>query len=126
MLIAVANLKNESGKSTCAVNLACELAGTEQAASDRWQGRNAVLLSMLKPNADHYCSGGQLPVSCEHLPLDDSKREIRIRRIREIATQVDYVVVDTEPSLPGVMRAMVGIADLVVVPCSAAQPWIRT
>ena len=40
--------------------------------------------------------------------------------MREIAAHVDYVVVDTEPSLPGVMQEVVGIADLVVVPCSAA------
>jgi chromosome partitioning protein len=120
VLIAVANLKNDSGKSTCAVNLACELAGTEEPPSDRWRGRNTVLLSMLLPKALHYCSGGRLPVSCEHVPLEDSKREMWIRRIREIGAQVDYVVVDTEPSLPGVMLAIIGIADLVIVPCSAA------
>ncbi len=120
MLIAVANLKDASGTSTCAVNLACELAGTEKAQSNRWQGRNTVLLSMLLPQAAHYCSSGLLPVSCEHLPLEESNQEAWIQRIMEIATQVDYVVVDTEPSLHGVMRAVIGIADLVVVPCSAA------
>jgi cellulose biosynthesis protein BcsQ len=120
MLIAVTNMKNDSGKSTCAVNLACELAGMETPPSDRWQGKNTVLLSMLAPKALHYCSSGRLPVSCEHLPLDDSNHDTWVQRIREIASQVDYVVVDTEPSLPGVILAIVGIADLVILPCSAS------
>lgn len=120
MLIVVANLKDRCGQSTCAVNLACELAGVDKLAAGRWEGSHSVLMSMLETNTSHYCSGGLLPVSCSHLPPQDSNMDLWIQeKILALGTEVDYVVVDSPPHLHDATRSFVSVSDLVVVPCSA-------
>src|SRR5262252_677631 len=72
MVIAVLNLKGGCGKSTIAINLACELAG----ASD------SVLLldNDAQGTASHWLSHGRLPVQGQFMPLendDDGERLVR-------------------------------------------------
>jgi chromosome partitioning protein len=122
MLIAVVNLKGGGGRSTCAVNLACELADLDHLSADRWQGKYRVVLVDADANgtATQYSSGGHLPVSSEHLPIEDWKHmEGWIQRI--LAIQVDFVVVDAPLKVDIITKAIIGICDLVVVPWSAAD-----
>lgn len=123
MLIAVANLRDRYRESGWAVSLACELAGIDSLSTDRWQGRHSVILFTLMPAGEphHCCETAQLPVSCEHVPLDDSRMERRIHRISSIAKQVDYAVIDCPPYLHPATKTILGISELVVVPCSVAD-----
>ena len=121
MLINVANLEN--GQSTCALNLACALSGTDQLCADRWKGARRVILFDAEPTrgtATGYASGGQLPVSRDSLPLGDSTIDKWLLRILAIASEVDYLVVDSPPRFDAVARAILRISDLVVIPCSSS------
>jgi cellulose biosynthesis protein BcsQ len=122
MLIYVADLNDGHGLSTCALNLACALAGTDTLSVDRWKGAHRVVLFDADPGrgtATHY--GGHLPVSREYLPLGESTIELWMHRILAIAAEVDYLVVDSSPHFDGISKAIVGISDLVVVSSSGSS-----
>jgi|SRR5580704_10760639 chromosome partitioning protein len=123
MLIAVANPKEGSGKSTCAVNLACALAGFDNRLTDRWQGKHSVVLvdADVEGTATRCCSFGHLPVSGDHGPNGDPKDIERwIQRMRAVIAEVDYIVVDGPSQMGTVLKAIVGISDLVIVPWSVS------
>jgi hypothetical protein len=75
MLINVANL--EDSHSTCALNLACALSGTDHLCADRWKDARRVILFDPEPSS----AGGQLPVSRDYLPLEDSTIDEWLLRI---------------------------------------------
>ena len=82
MLINVANL--EDSHSTCALNLACALSGTDHLCADRWKDARRVILFDPEPSsgaATGYDAGGQLPVSRDYLPLGDSTIDEWLLRI---------------------------------------------
>ena len=110
-VVAIANLKGGSGKSCIAVNLACELAN-----------KAAVVLvdADEQGTAARYCSSGLLPVTCEHLPLVGDARATDRWASRVLAIAADYVVLDAPPHVGAATKAIIGIADLVVVPVSAS------
>jgi len=115
-------MKGGCDRSTCAVNLACELADLDHLCTDRWQGKRRVVLVDADTNgtATQYSSGGHLPVSSEHLPIKDwSDMEGWIQRV--LAIQVDFVVVDAPTKVDIITKAIIGICDLVVVPWCAAD-----
>jgi cellulose biosynthesis protein BcsQ len=123
MLIDVANLNDGRPRSTCAVNLACELADLDNLTGDRWQGKRRVVLFDADPNKGtetRYGYGGHLPVSHDCMPLGDSTIESWVGRLLSVAAEVDYVVVDSPPEFDSVTEAIVEISDLVIVPCSSA------
>lgn len=122
MLILVTGPKGERGKSICAVNLACELAGLDSLAADRWQGEHSVVLvdADEQGNATRCCSGGHLPVSAERL-LPGADIEKWLRKMRAIGGEVDYVVVDGPSGSYATTRAIVGISALVVIPCTVSS-----
>jgi cellulose biosynthesis protein BcsQ len=120
MLINVANL--EDGYSTCALNLACALSGTDHLCPDRWKGARRVILFDAEPSrgtATGYDSG-QLPISRDCLPLGDSTIDAWLLRILAIASEVDYLVVDSPSHFDAIASAILGISDLVVIPCSSS------
>ena len=122
MLINVANLEN--GQSTCALNLACALSGTDDLCADRWKGARRVILFDVEPSrgtATGYDSCGQLPVSREYLPLGDSTIDGWLLRILAIASEVDYLVADSPPHSGAIARAILSVSDLVVIPCSSSS-----
>ena len=105
-IIAIVNLKGGVGKSTIAVNLACELAGRQtvmvvdadsQATAADWAGR------------------GDLPVGVEFLPLDaDTPVGVWIERV--LTLEADHVVIDCPPHMGPATLAATGIADIILVP----------
>jgi cellulose biosynthesis protein BcsQ len=121
MLITVANLTG-GRQSTCAVNLACELAGITHPCADRWQSRYSVVLydaDIRSGVDDDYCSRENLPVSYEKRRPADSNIKRWIERILSISAQVDYLVMIDPPHSEAITKALVGVSDLIVVPCSA-------
>lgn len=109
-IIAVANLKGGAGKSTIAVNLACQLttAGTVELVDADSQGTAAA-----------WGAAGLLPVKVHTMPLDSAAgAQGWIARV--LALKADYVVIDCPPHLNATAQAAVGIADLVLVPVTAS------
>jgi chromosome partitioning protein len=123
MLIVVANLKDGSEKSICASNLACELADCKTHLTNRWQGKHSVVLvdADVEGIVTRCCSGGHLPVSSDHGPTEDPKGiDQWILRMQAVTREVDYVVVDAPSQIGLVLKAIVGISDLVIVLCSVS------
>jgi len=111
LVIAVMNLKGGCGKSTIAVNLACELAG----------GGDAVLLldNDSQKTASHWLSHGRLPVRGEFMPLEnDADGEQLVRRVAGSSER--YVVLDAPAHVGAAAQAAGKIADLVLVPVTAS------
>lgn len=109
-LLAFCNLKGGVGKSHGAVNVACELAQAHK-----------LLVTLIDADsqgtAAHHASAGKLPVAFEHWPLEDERAVDRwVQRV--LSVQADYVVIDAPPHFNSVTKAIVAIADTVVIPCS--------
>jgi chromosome partitioning protein len=104
--ITVANLKGGCGKSCIALNLACELAG-----------KNTVVLvdADLQGTSAHCAAARRLPVTCEHLPLEDD-RQAKSWIQRVLGFKADVVVIDCPPHTGAVSKAAIGVSDLVLIP----------
>ena len=110
-VVAVVNLKGGCGKSTIAVNLACELASA----------RESVLLidNDCQGTATQWMSQGRLPVSGEFMPLENAEDGERLVRSLAGGTQ-RYVVLDAPAHVTAATQAAGGIADLVLIPVTAS------
>jgi chromosome partitioning protein len=111
VIIAVINLKGGCGKSTIAVNLACELAGNS----------DPVLLldNDAQGTASHWLSHGRLPVDGQFMPLEtDEDGEQLVRAMS--ARNERYVVLDAPAHVGAAAQAAGKIADLVLVPVTAS------
>lgn len=111
IVIAVLNLKGGCGKSTIAVNLACELAGS---------GDSVLLLDNdAQGTATHWLSHGLLPVQGEFMPLENDEDGERLVRT-VAASRKRYVVLDAPAHVGAAAQAAGKIADLVLVPVTAS------
>lgn len=111
VIIAVLNLKGGCGKSTIAVNLACELAGSS----------DPVLLidNDSQGTASHWLSHGRLPVQGQFMPLENDQDGERL--VRAVAARNErYVVLDAPAHVGAAAQAAGKIADLVLVPVTAS------
>jgi chromosome partitioning protein len=111
LVIAVMNLKGGCGKSTIAVNLACELAGDAE----------PVLLidNDSQRTATSWLSHGRLPVRGEFMPLENDADGERL--VRAVAASNDrYVVLDAPAHVEAAAQAAGKIADLILVPVTAS------
>ena len=105
-IIAVANLKGGVGKSTIAVNLACDLAGRQ----------SAVLVDAdVQGTATEWASRGDLPVTVESMPLESGK-EVAAWVERVLDIDAAHIVIDCPPHVGPATYAAVGIADIALVP----------
>src|SRR5258705_10922292 len=111
VVIAVINLKGGCGKSTIAVNLACELAG---------DGDSVLLLDNdSQGTASHWLSHGSLPIQGQFMPLENEEDGEKLMRT-VTARNERYIVLDA-PAHVGAAALTAGrIADLVLVPVTAS------
>jgi chromosome partitioning protein len=110
-VVAVLNLKGGCGKSTIAVNLACELAAT---------GDSVLLLDNdAQGTASHWSSHGLLPVHSEFLPLENEEDGEHLVR-SAAAAKARYVILDAPAHVGAAALAAGKIADLVLVPVTAS------
>jgi chromosome partitioning protein len=111
VVIAVLNLKGGCGKSTIAVNLACELAAGSE---------SVVLLDNdAQGTASHWLSHGRLPVHGEFMPLETEEDGEHL--VRAVAARSErYVVLDAPAHVGAAALAAGKIADLVLIPVTAS------
>lgn len=111
VVIAVVNLKGGCGKSTIAVNLACELASNS----------DSVLLldNDSQGTSSHWTSHGRLPIRGEFMPLENEQDGERM--VRALAGRNErYIVLDAPAHVGAATQAAGKIADLVLVPVTAS------
>lgn len=111
VVIALLNLKGGCGKSTIAINLACELAEN---------GESVLLLDNdSQGTASQWLSHGRLPVQGKFMPLENDHDGERL--VREVASRKErYVVLDAPAHVGAAAQAAGKIADLVLVPVTAS------
>lgn len=111
VVIALLNLKGGCGKSTIAINLACELAGN---------GDSVLLLDNdSQGTASQWLSHGRLPVQGSFMPLENDADGERL--VRAVATRKErYIVLDAPAHVGAAAQAAGKIADLVLVPVTAS------
>ncbi len=109
-IVGILGLKGGSTKSTVAVNLACELANKQK-----------VLLfdADEQGTATYYATHGTLPIQVQHQPLNEA-REVENWTRKVLATDADVLVIDGPPRIGLATKAIVAVADLVLVPFTAS------
>ena len=111
LVIAVLNLKGGCGKSTIAINLACELAASSESV--------LLLDNDSQGTASHWLSHGRLPVQGEFMPLENDEDGERL--VHAVAARNErYVVLDAPAHVGAAALAAGKIADLVLVPVTAS------
>lgn len=106
-IIAVANLKGGCGKTTIAVNLACELLTNRTSV--------AIVDADGQGSATYWAEEGELPVTVVSLPLGNRRgADTWINHV--LSLNDDLAIVDCPPQIGAATEAAVGIANLVLVP----------
>jgi len=108
-IAAVANLKGGTGKSTIAVNLACQLAA----------GGAAVVLvdADEQGTATYWVGRGEYPVT---LKPTTPGGDLRAWAAEITTLPSEIVVIDAPPQIGATTRAIIDIADVILIPALAS------
>ncbi len=107
-VIGVIGRKGGSGKTTIAVHLAAVFAT---------QGKNVALVDAdTQGSATYWAEPGHLPMQVVHRPLEHD-REILAWSIAVRGIDADLLVLDAPPHLNEALGGVIGLSDLVVIPC---------
>ena len=111
LVIALVNLKGGCGKSTIAVNLACELAAN---------GDSVLLLDNdAQGTSSHWLRHGCLPIGGELMPLENDADGERMARTVARSSE-RFIVLDAPAHVGAATQAAGKIADLVLIPVTAS------
>lgn len=114
LLIAVANFKGGTGKSTVALNVGCGLAE---------RGRRVLIVDNDPQGTCHAWAGGStLPVECVRSPVGSAEEVADwADRLERLRGQHDVTVVDLPASVALALGAVLATADLVLIPTSPSE-----
>jgi chromosome partitioning protein len=117
-IIAIGNLKGGVGKTTLAVNAACQMAE---------ERRQIVLVDAdTQASASGWAATGVLPIACKPLPLDTDRQAAKwIAAVRQVAADADFAVIDLPPHIGAVMASAMIVADKLVLPVGASALDLR-
>ena len=108
-IIAVAQRKGGVGKTTLAVSIAAEL---------HRRGKTISLIDAdPQRSACQWAEAGNLQFPIHEIPFADQPALNWARGLHRVAESYRCVVVDTAPSMRA-MNASIGVANLVIIPCS--------
>ena len=106
IIVAIGNLKGGVGKSTLAINLACELAVRQTV---------RLIDADMQETATEWLAGGRLPIAGEALPLEDERKAPAwLRRVK--GQGADLVIIDLPPQTGASTAAALMVADLFLIP----------
>jgi len=115
-IIGVCNRKGGVGKTTTAVHLASEFAA---------RGLSVELVDCDdQGSAVQWAEAGRLPVAVRALPLEGIE-DIGLWAGFIRRRQTEYVVIDSPPRAGATFGAVVGLSDVVVVPCGPSPLDLR-
>lgn len=108
-IAAVANLKGGTGKSTIAVNLACELAQ---------RGASVAFVDADEQGTASYWIGrGDYPIEVKAAVVG---RDVDAWSSRVAALDADIVVIDSPPQIGETTQDVIDIADVILIPALAS------
>ena len=107
-IIGVVARKGGAGKTTTAVHLAGELTS---------RGRSVELVDCdLQGSATHWAELGALPFPVHRMPIE-READVPSWSARVRALQAELVILDAPPHLDAASGAVIGMADVVLIPC---------
>ena len=109
VIIGVVGRMGGAGKTTLAIHLAADVAS---------RGRSVTVVDCdTQGSATHWAEPGHLPMPVVHHSLEHARDiDAWSRVIRTI--DADIVVLDAPPHLDAALGGVIGLSDIVVVPCS--------
>ena len=113
-VIAVANLKGGTGKSTVSVNVACGLAE---------RGKRVMIVDNdPQGTASHWAGRGQLPVECIHRPLESFAQTAPwINGVQAVRRDFDITLIDLPASVAPALGASFMMASVILIPSSPSE-----
>ena len=107
-VIGIIGRKGGVGKTTVAVHLAAEYTARRR--------RVMVVDADMQGSATYWADPGALPVPVVPLPLEDAS-DVPTWSRDIAAMDADVVVIDAPPHLDATLGGIIGLADVVAVPC---------
>jgi len=114
-IISIVQVKGGSGRSTVSTNLAATLSKQSTTAlldADIPQGTSASWYALR--SADNKANNLMIATASDHKEM--------VEQIQTLSSRADYIVLDAPPRIAEITRAMLMLADLIIIPVGATAP----
>ncbi len=114
-IIGIVQVKGGAGRSTVSTNLAATLSKQSTTAlldADIPQGTSASWYALR--SADNKANNLMIATASDHKEM--------VEQIESVSSRADYIVLDAPPRIAEITRAMLMLADLIIIPVGATAP----